>query len=268
MHRLIKTPLALFAALALTALVVAGCGSKSSSSTAQSPEEALKSALVKTSTITSGKAALKGAISVGSLPGSISVSGGGVFDTKADGGPAIDLQLAVQLAGSPQKFGFVAVDGQNYLVVGDKAVKQKKSEAPIDPGQIAAFIKALGENATNVKQTADNTYTASVNVKKLFAQGDKESNGKLSKLSIPGLGNSTQLAKSLGSTTITVMVNPDGYAQSMDINMTLKSGSTAGGMRIGITLSEINQPQSVSKPKNVVSDASALGALGSAISGQ
>lgn len=270
MHRTLKTPLILAAAVALVAVFAAGCGSKtSSSSSSQSPEAAFKAAMEKTSTITSGKSTLKGSMSVGSLPGSISISGGGPFDTKAEGGPALDLTLSVNIAGNDQKFGFVTVDGKSYMVFGDKAVEQKNSgSATADPGQIADFIKGLGENAADVQKTAENTYSATIDVKKILADAKKQSDSKLSDVQIPGLGNTDQLEKTLGDTKVTIKVDSEGYAQNMDINMSIKSDGSTGGLRMTIDLSEINQPQEISAPKNVVSGASELGGIGSALGGQ
>ncbi|MFT4048757.1 MAG: hypothetical protein QM648_02860 [Solirubrobacterales bacterium] len=268
MNRFAKQFLIPVVVVALAALVVAGCGSKSSSSS-ESPDAALKAALDKTAGIKSGKADVSGAVSLGSVPGSIDISGTGVFDTEASGGGAMNITIGINVAGSQQEIGFVSVDGQSYLVSGDKGVKQGKNDSgATSPDQIASFIKALGENATNVKKTGANTYTATIDVKKMFQESDKASGGKLSDLKIPGLGSSTDLAKSLGSTDITVTVDSEGYASKLDLNMTLKTGNTTGGLRLNIALSEINQPQTIEKPKNIVSSTAELGGLGSALSGQ
>jgi hypothetical protein len=253
-------------ALAILALAIlafaAGCGSKSSSS--ESPATAMKAALEKTATIKSGNAAVKGSISIGSLPGSLAVTGGGPFDTEAKGGGAVELNLSIDIAGSPQEFGLVSVDGKNYLTVGDKALEQKKSGAALEPDQIASFISGLGDNLTNVKSPSENKYTGTVDVKKLLADGKAD----VSKLSFPGLGSGAELSKSLSTATVTITVNADGYADKMDIDLPLSQGGNQGGVRATITLSEINQPQTIEAPKNVVSSPAELGGLGAAFAGQ
>jgi hypothetical protein len=257
----IKRSLLAILALAILAFA-AGCGS--SDAPKQDPAEAMKSALEKTSTIKSGNAEVKGSISIGSLPGSLAVTGGGPFDTEAKGGGAVELSLSVDIAGTAQEFGLVAVDGKNYLTVGDKALEQKESDGGLEPGQIADFISGLGDNLTNVKSPSANTYTATVDVKKLLAEGDAD----ISKLSFPGLGSGAQLAKSLSTATIKVTVDADGYAQTMDIDLPLSQGGNQGGVRATITLTEINQPQTIEAPKNVVTSPAELGGLGAAFAGQ
>lgn len=251
--------LTLFALLAVTA----GCGSKSSS---QSPSQAMSAALAKTATITSGKADINGSISIGSLPGSVSVSGGGPFDTKAEGGGALDLGLKVHIAGSDQEFGVVAVDGKSYLVIGDKAIEQKSGDS-LGTGQISSFLNDLSKYLTNVKSTSKNSYTADVDVKKLVAAGKEQSGSDLSKLKIPGLTSGTSFDKMLGSATIGVTVDGDGYASTMDINLSLLNNGSQGGLRAKVKLSEINRPQTIEPPKNIVKSPAALGGLGAALSG-
>jgi hypothetical protein len=226
----------------------------------------MQAALEKTSTITSGMAKVKGSLSLGSLPGSLSITGGGPFDTKADGGPAVDLQLSVDIAGSPQEFGLVAVDGNGYLTVGDKALEQKGTSS-FQPGQIPKFLKALGDNLTNVKSPAENSYSATVDLKKMIEGATGDDAEALKKLSIPGLGSGDSFTKSLSTADVTITVDAQGYAQTMDINMPITQGGNQGGIRATITLSEINQPQTIDKPKNVVSDASELGGIGAALAG-
>lgn len=261
MNRISKKPLLALLALFALALVATGCGDSKSSS--QSPQEAMQSALAKTATITSGQAKIKGSISVGSVPGSLSVTGDGSFDTKAEGGGALDLQMSVNIAGTEQEFGFVTVDGKSYLTVGDKALEQK--EGGLETGQVTAFIKGLGDYLTNVQEAGPNKYSADVDVKKMIA-GNK--NGDLSKLSIPGIGSGQDLQKSLGDASITVTVDSQGYAQEMDINLSLQQSSSQGGLRATISLSDINQPVTINKPENIVQSASDLGAIGAALSSQ
>jgi hypothetical protein len=54
----------------------------------------------------------------------------------------------------------------------------------------------------------------------------------------------------------------------MDIDLPLSQGGNQGGVRATITLTEINQPQTIEAPKNIVSSPSELGGLGAAFAGQ
>lgn len=264
MNRTVKQFSIVLSALLVCAFVVAGCGSKSSSSSDQSPTEAIQSALTKTSTITSGNAKIEGRLAVGNLPGSFEITGGGPFDTKAKGGPAYKLELSINVAGSPQKIGFMAVDGKNYMLVGDKALQQKKGQSgAIDSGQIAGFIKGLGNYVSNAKKTGEDTYTADVDVKKIFTDKSSKS-ADLSKLQIPGLGSGQELAKSLGTATVTIEVDDEGYADSIDLNLPISSNGSEGGLKLEIDLDEINEPQTITAPTDVVKTPSELGGLGAA----
>lgn len=263
MNPLVKRTLLAVLAIGLVAFV-AGCGSDSKTSSA-SPSEAVKDALTKTSQITSGQADVKASLSVGSLPGSISITGGGPFDTKAKGGPATDLQFSANIAGSDQSFGIVSVDGKSYLTVGDKALEQKDAQS-LQPDQIADFIAGLGNNLTNVKSSGEDTYTATVDVKKMI--GDSKAGDNLSKLNIPGLGSGQQLSKAVSNADITVTVNAAGYAEVLDVDLPITTGGNQGGVRAKITLSEIDQPQTIEGPTNVVNDAAELGGIGAALANQ
>lgn len=255
----------LLAVLAIALVVfAAGCGG--SDKPAESPDAAVKSALKKTSEITSGQADIKGSLAAGSLPGSISITGGGPFDTKAKGGPATNLQFSVNVAGTDQSFGIIAVNGKNYLTVGDKALEQKGEGASLNPDQIASFIAGLGDNLTNVQSAGEDTYTATVDVKKLIENSKAGDN--LSQLSIPGLGSGQQLSKSVGNADITVTIDSEGYASVLDIDLPITSGTSQGGIRATITLSDIDKPVTIDEPTNVVSSAAALGGLGAALAGQ
>lgn len=255
---------ALLSVVALLALALAGCGSKSDS--ASDPTAAVKDALNKTAGVTSGKVDLRGSIALGSMPGSIGISGDGVFDTQAEGGGAYDLSLALELAGTPQKFGLVAFEGKHYLVVGSKAVEQKgKGGIKLAPKDVAGFIKDIGENISEVKADGKNTYSASVDVQKLLAAEDKD--GALGGITIPGLGSAKELSENLTSADLTVRIDADGYADSIDLNLPMTTQGKDGGLRVTIELTEINKPQTVKKPAEIVKDSSALGLMGSALSG-
>lgn len=255
-----KSLVVLIAVMAV--LLAAGCGS---SKNEQSPAEATRAALDKTASIKSGRADITGALAVGNLPGSIALSGGGPFDAEAKGGGAMDLRLTVRIAGSDQEIGLVAVGGKSYVTFGDKALEQKGANK-LGPEQIADFIRGMGANLTNVKKTADNTYSAEIDVKKLIAEDKKQAGGGISKLSIPGIGSGAGLEKTLGRTTVTVTVDDAGYASKMDINLTLSADGSQGGLRATVELSEINQPQKIAKPKKVVRNPADLGGLGAALS--
>jgi len=256
----------LFAVLAISLVAfAAGCGG--SDEPTEAPDVALKSALTKTAGIKSGMADVKASLALGSLPGSLSIQGGGPFDTAAKGGAATDLQFSVDVAGTQQNFGILAVGGKNYLTVDGKALEQKgDGGAGLGPDQVADFLSGLGDNLTNVKSAGENKYTATVDVKKLLESSKAGDN--LSELSIPGLGSGEQLSKSVSTAEITVTVDADGYAQVLDIDLPITTGGNQGGVRATITLSEIDQPQTIDEPTNVVGDASELGGLGAALSGQ
>lgn len=254
------------------ALVATGCGGDDKAAD-KSPADAVTASLQKTSEVKSGSADIEGSISTGSLPGSIAVTGKAVFDTEATGGAAMDVDLSVSVAGTEQKFGFVAVDGKNYLTVGDKALEQKGANSQqLEPGQISSFISGISKYVTNAKNTGEadglTTYTATVDVKKMITDNanDKEQTD-LSKLSIPGVGSGQELQKAVSTADITVGVNSDGYAQELRIDMPLTISGNSGGIRVNITLSDIDQPVTVEAPTNVVDSASALGGLGSLLSG-
>lgn len=258
--------LLVLSALMLAAVVAAGCGDSKSSSE-QTPQQAMQSALKKTSTITSAKTDIKGSISMGSMPGSISLTGTGAFDTKAAKGGALELEFAIELAGTKQSFGIVSVDGKSYMVVGGKALEQKGDDS-FDTGEVQEFIEELGDYLTNVKSLGGGKYSADVDVKKLISDNE---DGKLSDLSIPGIGSGAKLQDALGNATVTVTVDSEGYAQTMDFNLSLtqaagQSGSQ-GGLRATISLENINEPVTIEAPKNVVKDSSELGVIGQALTG-
>lgn len=252
-------------ALILAAVVAAGCGGSKSSE--QTPQQAMQGALKKTSTITSAKTDIKGSIAIGSMPGSISLTGTGAFDTKAAKGGALQLEFTIELAGTKQSFGIVSVGGKSYMVVGGKALEQNGDNS-FDTGQVQQFIEGLGDYLTNVKSLGGNKYSADVDVKKMI--GD-DKGGKLSSLSIPGIGSGEKLQDALGNATVTVTVDSEGYAQTMDFNLSLTQaggqGGGQGGLRATISLENIDEPVTVEAPKNVVKDSSELGVIGQALSG-
>jgi hypothetical protein len=264
-----KFPLLLIALVA-GMFVLAGCGG----SDKDAPKQAVQDALKKTSTITSGKAELKGSMAQGTLPGSIAIEGGGPFDTKAEGGPAYEVMLNLGIAGQQMNVGVVATDGKNYLVVDGKALEQKGEDAGIglDANGIADFIEGLGQYVTSAEDGAEeNTYNATVDLEKMFAEGASGDNAALKKLSIPGLGSA---AENFKTADVVVHVDSQGYADSVDINLPMgekksgDSGDSQGALRITLKLTEINQPQTIEKPKNIVKDASELGGIGQYLGAQ
>lgn len=249
------------ALLVFVVVAVTGCGSKGSSET---PEQAIQAALEKTSQIKSGQAELDGSVSLGNLPGSIGISGGGPFDTEAKGGPAFSIELALDIAGSPQKFGFTSVDGKSYMLVGDKAVERKgKDEKNLTSGGIADMIKSLGDHISSAKETGDGTYTAKLDTKALFEAAKSGDGQGLAGLEIPGFGSAEGLAEELGVADVTIEVDSEGYADEIALNMPLSAGGGEGALRLTISIDEINEAQKISEPTNVVSEVPGLGgALG------
>lgn len=261
----------LLAALIIGVFALTGCGGSDST---DGPKQAVQDALTKTSTITSGKAELKGSLTQGTLPGSISIEGGGPFDTKASGGPAYEIMLDLGIAGQKMSVGVVASGGKNYLVVNDKALEQtgKNAGLGLDAQGIADFIKGLGEYVTKASEgSAADTYEATVDLQKLFADGASGDSSALKNLSIPGLGSASENFK---TAEVVVHVDSDGYADTVDVNLPIgeqkegDSSDSQGGLRITLKLTEINQPQTVEKPKNVVKSASDLGSIGQYLGAQ
>lgn len=249
--------------LAVAAFAFAGCGGDSNS---VPPEQAVKDALEKAATITSGQSELKATINTGGLPPSFDITGGGPFDTEAKGGPAYDLDLTVQVAGTEEQLGFAAYDGKQYLTVGDKAAELEKGGS-LDPSSIKTFIDSLGGYVSGAEQLEDKTvdgktlsvYSVDVDVDKLVADA-KKNGDSLADLSIPALGSVDQLADSVGDVTATIAVADDGYPHELSVNIPIQRGSSEAGVRATITLSDINQPVTIEAPENVV-ERSELGGI-------
>ncbi len=257
MNRMPKHFATSFVLLTFALLAVAGCGSDGSD---ESPSDAVNAALVKTSEIKSGVAEVEGSVSLGNLPGAVSISGGGPFDTAAEGGPAFNIALALEIAGSPQKFGFASVDGDNYMIVGDKAAKQKNGEdQSLSPEGIASLIKSIGQHVTSVESSEDGAYTAKLDTQALL-QDAREGEGKgLDGLELPGFGSADQLTDQLGVADITIKVSDAGYADEISLDMPLNAGGGEGALRLTVRLSEVDEPQKITAPTDLVSDPSKLG---------
>jgi hypothetical protein len=270
---------ALFALLLLgVALIASGCGDKKSSSTVP-PQERVESALKNAANIKSGKSTLNATIAAGSLPGSFKVTGGGPFDTEAEGGAAFDISLKVNIAGFDQTIGLIAVDGKNYIEIGDKAFlsdKNSKSSGAIEPKTIQNLINSLNKYVSNVKQSASkeingetvDVYSMTIDLGALAKDSVAKNDG--AGASIPGLGNVSDLATSLGKADATVAINSDDMPVEIgidaDVGGATDSGNS-GGLKGTLVLSDINEPVTIDKPKNVVTDSSALQALGGMLGG-
>lgn len=255
----------LVASFAAFALAITGCGGSEDET---SPDDAVSAALTKAATITSGKADLKASVLTGSLPPSFDIVGGGPFDTEAKGGPAYDLDLTIQVAGTDQVVGFAAVDGQSYVKVGEQAAEvDSKSTGGLDPASIESFIDSLDDYVSGAEQAEDRqeggetlkVYNVDIDVQKLLADAKKDNDG-IAKLSVPGLGSADDLEKSVSDATGTIAVAPDGFPRSLSINVPINRGSTEAGVRATLTLTDINEAVTIEKPSNVV-DRSELGGL-------
>lgn len=262
--------LACFAVLAF-ALALSGCGGSDES---VSPDSAVSDALKKAATITSGEAELNATINTGGFPPSFDITGGGPFDTEAEGGAAYDLDLVIQVAGTEQQLGFAAVDGKRYLKVGDKAAETRDSASgSLDPSSVKDFIDSLDKYVSNVKQGEDKTvdgesltvYSFDIDVKKLFDDA-KSSGDDISKLSIPALGSVDELADSVEGATGTIAVAGDGYPHELSVDVPIKNGTSEANVRGTIALKKINQPVTIEKPKNIV-DESELGGIAQMLGG-
>jgi hypothetical protein len=271
---------ALAAVLVLAAaLVAAGCGGSKSSSSNVPPQQRVETALKNASTIKSGKSAISATIAMGSLPGSFKLTGGGPFDTEAKGGGAFDIELKVNVAGFDQTIGLIAVDGKNYVQLGDKAFESNKkdpSSGAIDPKSIQNLINSLNQYVTNVKQIASKSvngesldfYSMTIDLGAL-AKNSVNANGAKG-ASIPGIGNVADLATSLGKATATVGIGSDNLPHEIGIDAKVggaTGGGTGGGIQGTLILTDINKPVTINKPTNVVSDSSALQALGGMLGG-
>ncbi|MGH2906201.1 MAG: hypothetical protein ACRDKI_05465 [Solirubrobacterales bacterium] len=267
------------ALLLVAALAVAGCGGKSKGSDVP-PQQRVETALKNAANITSGKSKLDATIAMGSLPGSFKLTGGGPFDTKAEGGAAFDIKLKVNIAGFDQTIGLIAVDGDNYVQIGDKAFKSKQNDptsGAIDPKSIQALINSLSKYVSDIKQTGTktvagqqlDTYSMTIDLGALAK--DSLQDNKANNASIPGLGNVADLAKSLGKATATVGIGSDDYPHEIGLNATAGNatdgGSGGGGIRGTLVLTDINKPVTINKPTNIVTDSSALQALGGMLGG-
>lgn len=246
----------LIASLAIaTALVLAGCGSDE-----EDPQKIVESALEKAADIKSGQAEVKASILTGALPPSFDIVGGGPFDTEAEGGVSYDLDLTVQVAGTEQELGFAAVDGKSYLKVGDKAAEMKDNTAGgLNPGSIETFIDSLSDYVTeatfsedrNIGKEQVKVYDVIYDTAALLEDLSKD-NPELTKLSIPGLGSVDQLSDGIKNSTGSLGIGTDGFPHLITVNVPIERTSSQAGLRVSLTLTEINQPVTIEAPDNIV----------------
>lgn len=265
--------LAVLALIAITALLLAGCGDSGSD---EPPETQVKNALAKAAQIKSGVAKIEASISTGGFPGTIKLDGGGPFDTEAEGGAAFQLEFTVGVAGTEQQLGLTSVDGKNYVSAGDVAVQQKGDAATtFEPGQISSFIDSIGDYLSNVTEGSEaeadgeklTTFNAELDIKKMFEDA-KADGSDVAEFSIPGLGTADELAKQLSTADLTIGIAEDGMPRLLTIDMPLQTGQGEGGVRGTLILTKIDQAVTIEKPANVVDDPSALGAIGQILGAQ
>jgi hypothetical protein len=192
--------------------------------------------------------------------------------------------LKVNVAGFDQTIGLVAVDGKNYVEIGDKAFlsdKNSKSSGAIDPKIIQGLLTSLNGYVSNVKQIAGKSvngesldvYSMTIDLGALAKDTVSSNDG--AGASIPGLGNVSDLATSLGKATATVGINSKDLPVEIGIDASVggstdgggSSSDSSGGVKGVLTLSDINEPVTIDKPTNVVTDSSALQALGGMLGG-
>ncbi|MFY9487974.1 MAG: hypothetical protein WAP35_04665 [Solirubrobacterales bacterium] len=275
--------LIVFVLLALVALFSSGCGDDKSSSAADGvvdPTVRLKTALSNAAKLKSGEFTLDATISGGSFPGALKITGGGTFDTAAKPAEA-DVNLSVDLGPTKQELGFVSVAGKNYVKFGDRAFEMKEgktggSSMTVDPKQVQSLINSLDEYVSDVKrdgttQAAGKTldvYTAKIDVDKIATDAENKNGGDLP--SIPGLGNTKDLAKSVGETTVSIGIDDQDLPRSLALNTSF-GGATGdadqGGLKATLLLTEINEPVEIKKPANIVEGQDAIQALGGLLGG-
>lgn len=277
--------------LAVFGLLVAGCGDDNQTSSSNvPPEQRVKTALQNASKINSGSVTLDAAISGGGLPGKMKLSGGGDFDTKAEGGPAIAIDVKFDMGfGEPQEIGLVSVDGKSYLKFGGKYYAADSmvpgatgasgsTSTAIDSKQLQELIDSLDGYVSDVKaagtkKVGDDTldlYTATIDVKKAVAEAKKQAGSALEGLA--ALGGAGDLTEGVGETTVEIGVDSNDLPRSFKLNTSVEAGSTGGtssggGIEASLVLTEVNQPVTIEKPDEVEEGSSLLEAFGSMFGG-
>ncbi|MFY9468732.1 MAG: hypothetical protein WAP37_01255 [Solirubrobacterales bacterium] len=278
-------PLVLFAALAIFALVATGCGSdaeKNSSATKPAasvdPATRMKAALANSAKLKSGEVKIDAALSGGGFPGSLKITGAGVFDMEAKPKPAVDVNFSIDFGSQKLQLGFATVGGKGYVEFGDRAFELNKKQSraasgmSIDPRQIQDLVNSLDVYVSDVKKAGTleaggetlDVYTAKLDVKRLVNDLAKKSGNKL--LSVPGLGNTKDLASSVGETTVRIGIDANDLPRSLGIDATFGGGATgggaAGGIKATLILTKVNEPVTIKKPANVTKGQDATQALG------
>ncbi|MBI5310960.1 MAG: hypothetical protein HZB14_08075 [Actinobacteria bacterium] len=285
----------LIALLAAFGLIVAGCGDSnksSSSSSGLSPEQRVKTALQNASKINSGSVTIDASISGAGMPGKMKLTGGGKFDTKAKGGPAVDMQVKFDMGfgGEPQEIGLVSVGGKSYLKFGGKfyaademmqgitGATGSTQKTAIDAKDFQKLMDSLDgyvsdAKASGTQKVGDETldvYSATIDVKKVMAEAQKQAGSALDSLS--ALGGTGDLTDSVGETTVEIGIDGNDLPRSFKIKSSMEggaTGSTSGGgtVEASLVLTEVNQPVTIEAPEKVEEGASLLEAFGSMLGG-
>lgn len=288
--------ISLLALVAAIALVATGCGGdKKSSSSNVPPSQRVKTALQNVEKIDSGSMTMSGSLSGAGMPGKMSVSGDGKFDTKAEGGPAVEMKMKLDLGfgGQPQEVGLISVDGKSYIEFGGKFYSadsmmkgitgatgdsKPKSSTAIDSKQLKEMINSLsgmvGEvTASGTKQVGGekvDVYTATIDVSKAVDEAKKQAGSALDGLS--ALGGVGDLGKIFGDTKILIGIDSNDLPRSIEIKSTVDpkaAGASGSGGTIegSLILTEVNQPVTITKPAKVESGSGLLEALGAMFGG-
>lgn len=286
----------LLSLLAVCGLLVAGCGddTKTSSSNVP-PDQRVKTALNNASKINSGSVTIDAALAGGGLPGKMKLTGGGDFDTKAEGGPAVDITVKFDMGfgGEPQEIGLVSVGGKSYLMFGGKYYEGDSmmkdfagasdttgstSSTAIDSKQLQELIKSLdgfvGEvTAAGTKKIGDETldlYNVEVDVKKAVAEAKDQAGSALEGLA--ALGGGGDLTEGIGETTVEIGIDSNDLPRSFKLKTSVDSGaggstSEGGSVEASMVLTEVNNPVTIEQPAKVEEGSSLLEAFGSMFGG-
>lgn len=296
-HRAL-TLISLISLVAACGLLATGCGdskktkSKGGTPAGQTPADAVKSSIKKLADIKSGRFKFEATLSGTGMPGAMKFAGDGAFDTKAKGGPAVELNASFNMGSQAQKIGFVALEGKAYMIFGDQAFSMDDTlkgatgatGGADNPGQISEkdiqeMIDLLDGLIGEVQEagTADvggatvTVYTAKLDVKKAAAEAEKKAGESLS--GIPGLSDLNSLTSMFGDTTVRIGVDGDQMPRLVEIETsmatpTATTGGTEGGaIKFRLELIDPNEPVTIKKPENVTDSEGALDMLGGMFGG-
>lgn len=279
------------AVLAATALIGAGCGGDSkTSSTNASPEEAkqaLVAALKNTGSLKTGTIELDGTIGftgggAAANAGNITFKGSGPFDISDPKNQKVDLKIDMGVAGQTQTIGVIAVDGKTYIEFAGQAIElDKKSSGSVTdlteslgPGSIANLSKNLEGNLTNVKKTTTTnvggveltTYTGEVDFSKVLESfsGTDGASGVLGGLT----GTEAKQAKeAFKARKVEFGVDEaDNVVRSMTLEADIEdpTGKEAGSgsFELSLKILEADGPVEITAPENPIQGGgAALGGL-------